>query len=59
MLTEVTPTVWAVRVNGRVVVSGLPSQRLAENAVLNLPADQQKVAEVVPMTQDGRSILLG
>jgi hypothetical protein len=59
MLTEVAPTVWAVRVNGRIVVSGLPSQRIAENAILNLPVEQRQVAEVVPMTQDGRSILLG
>lgn len=59
MLTEVAPTVWAVRVNGRIVVSGLPSQRIAENAVLSLPAEQRQIAEVVPMTQDGRSILLG
>lgn len=59
MITEVTPTLWAVRVSGRIVVSNLPSQRLAENAVLNLPADQQSIAEVIPMTSDGRAILLG
>ena len=59
MLTEVGTTLWAVRVNGRIVVQNLPSQRLAENAVLNLPADQQQFAEVVPMTPEGKTVLFG
>lgn len=59
MITEVAPTLWAVRVNGVVVVSNLPSQRLAENAVLNLPAAQRQIAEVIPMTSDGRQVLFG
>ena len=59
MITEVAPTLWAVRVNGRVVVSNLPSQRIAENAVLNLPVNQQPLAEVIPMTSDGRQVLFG
>ena len=59
MITEVAPTLWAVRVNGVVVVSNLPSQRLAENAVLNLPAGQREHAQVIPMTADGRQVLFG
>lgn len=59
MLTEVAPVLWAVRVNGRIVVSNLPSQRLAENAVINLPPDQQRIAEVIPMTSEGKTVLFG
>jgi hypothetical protein len=59
MLTEVSPTFWAVRVNGRIVASNLPSQRLAEHTILSLPPEQQRVAEVVPMTSSGQQILLG
>ena len=59
MLTEVTPTVWAVRVQGQIIASGFSSQRLAESSVMNLPPEQRTLAEVIPVTTDGRSILLG
>lgn len=59
MLTEVGTTLWAVRVNGRIVLPNLPSQRIAENAVLSLPPEQQQFAEVVPMTPDGKTVLFG
>jgi hypothetical protein len=59
MLTEVTPTMWAVKINGQIVIANLGSQRLAENAVLSLPAHQRALAEVVPMTQDGKMVLFG
>lgn len=59
MLTEVAPTVWAVVVNGRTVASNLPSRTLAEAAVMNLSPDQRASAQIVPMTQQGQSILLG
>lgn len=59
MLTEVGTTLWAVRVNGRIVVQNLPSQRLAENAILTLPAEQQPLAEIIPMTSDGKTVLFG
>lgn len=59
MLTEVGTTLWAVRVQGRVVVTNLPSQRIAENALLNLPPDQQRLAEVIPVTSEGKTVLFG
>lgn len=59
MLTEVAPTVWAVKVNGQIVISNLQSQRLAENAIFTLPENQRAIAEVVPMTTDGKAMLFG
>lgn len=59
MLTEIGTTLWAVRVQGRIVVTNLPSQRLAENAVLSLPVEQRSLAEVIPVTPDGKTVLFG
>lgn len=59
MLTEIATTLWAVRVQGRIVVTNLPSQRVAENALLTLPAAQQSLAEVIPITPDGKTVLFG
>lgn len=59
MITEVAPTVWAVVVNGRTIASNLPSRMLAEAAVMNLTPEQRAQAQIVPMTQQGQSILLG
>lgn len=59
MLTEVAPTLFCVRVNGHVIAPNLPSKTIAEQVVYALPVDQRALAEIVPMTADGRSILLG
>lgn len=59
MLTEVGPTLFAVKVNGRVVATNLPSRAIAEAQVYNLPADQRSLAEIVSVTADGRQMLLG
>jgi hypothetical protein len=59
MLTEVGTTLWAVRVQGRIVTTNLPSQRIAENALLNLPPEQQRLAEVIPVTPEGKTVLFG
>lgn len=59
MLTEVQQTLFSIRVNGRVVASNLPSRQLAEAQLLTLPAEQRALAEIVPVTADGRSLLLG
>lgn len=59
MLVEVQPTLFAIRVAGRVIASNIPSRPLAEAQLYSLPADQRALAEIVPVTPDGRSILLG
>ena len=59
MLTEVNTTSWVVRVHGQAVSANLPSQRLAEHALLQLPADQRAIAEIVPVTADGKMVLMG
>lgn len=59
MLAEVNPTLYCVRVGGRVIATNIPSRVLAEATLFQLPPDQRALAEIVPVTQDGRSLLLG
>lgn len=59
MLTEVSATSFSIVVNGRPIISNIPSRQIAEATMFNLPADQRAVAEIVTVTQDGRSLLLG
>jgi uncharacterized protein YbaA (DUF1428 family) len=59
MLTEVAPTFYAVKVNGVIISSNLPSRQVAEAVMYNLPADQRPLAEVVIMTSDGKTVLFG
>ena len=59
MITEAPPILYSVRVNGITVCSNMPSRTLAEAAILNLPADQRAIAEVVPTTADGKVVLFG
>lgn len=59
MLTEIAPTLFCIKVRGVVVVPNIPSRQLAEATLFNLPADQRALAEIVPVTVDGRSLLLG
>lgn len=59
MLTEINTTLYAIRVNGKIVVSNIPSRPLAEATLFNMAPDQRAVAEIVTVTQDGKSLLLG
>ena len=59
MLTEISQTMFNVVIQGRTIASNLPSRQLAEAALLNLPPDQRMVAEIVPMTNDGKRVLFG
>ena len=59
MITEATPILYSVRVNGVTVCANVPSRVLAEAAVLNLPVDQRAIAEIVPTTADGKVVLFG
>jgi len=59
MLTEINQTFFAVYVNGRVIATNIPSRTLAEATLMNLPADQRQIAEIRPMSSDGKQVLLG
>lgn len=59
MLTEINQTFFAVYVGGRVVATNIPSRMLAEATLMNLPQDQRQLAEIRPMSSDGRQVLLG
>lgn len=59
MLTEVNQTQFTVKVAGRTIQSNIPSRQLAEAYVLTLPQDQRAVAEIVPVTSEGKTILFG
>lgn len=59
MLTEINQTQYAVKVGGQIVQSNLPSRQLAEAVILTLPQEQRAIAEVVPITSDGKTVLFG
>lgn len=59
MLTEVIPTMYTVKVSGKIIGSNIPSRQLAESMVFQLPADQRAVAQIIPTTPEGKTILLG
>lgn len=59
MLTEIESTQYVVKVNGIPVSSPQPTLRLAEAILLALPAQQQVLAEIIPVTSGGQQILLG
>lgn len=52
------PVRYAVKVGTQIVTSPQPSQMLAEQSVMNLTEDQQQQAQVVPVTPDGRELLM-
>ena len=60
MLAEIPNQLqYAVKVNGH-TVKVLPSRQLAEAAILSLPPDQQRIAEILPIQQNtGKELLLG
>lgn len=59
MLTEINTTLYAIKVNGHVMVANIPSRELAEATLFNMTPEQRALAEIVPVTPDGRSLLLG
>lgn len=50
---------YVVRVNGVEISTRFNERLMAEMAKNNLPKEQQMLAEVVPITTDGKQILLG
>jgi hypothetical protein len=59
MLTEISQTFFNVIIQGRVVAINLPSRQLAEATLLQLPPEQRMLAEIVPVTNDGKQVLFG
>ncbi len=49
---------YVVKVNG-VAVTAPTSKAIAEQHKAALPGDSQKLAEVVPVTSDGKEVLFG
>lgn len=59
MLTEVAPQRYIIKVNGIQVGKPQPTMHLAELQLMGLPEDQRILAEIVAITADGKSLLLG
>ncbi len=59
LLTEQDPIKFAVYVNGVKVGVPQPTKTLAEAVILQLPPDQQSLAEIRPVTTSGAELLLG
>lgn len=60
MIMDNTDAVYYVlKVNGVVVSGRFGQAMMAEMAKNNLPEEQRMLAEVVPVTEDGKQVLLG
>jgi hypothetical protein len=59
MITEVAPTFFAVKLNGVVISSNLPSRQAAEAVVFGLPPEQRQLTEIVSLTPEGKTVLFG
>lgn len=59
MLTEIETTLWTVLVEGRPVATNLPSRQLAEHTLFSLPPEKRSLAEIVPVTPQGKTVLFG
>lgn len=59
ILTDNTVIYYIVRVNGQNMSVPFNSVQLAEMEKAKLPPDMQMIAEVVPVTSEGKELLLG
>lgn len=59
MIEETLPMRYVVKVKGKEVSVPFLNEALAAQYVQSLPRDQQLVAEIVPVTTDGKQLLLG
>lgn len=59
VLKDGTVMYYALAVNGRVVSAKFSDRGAAEQARTSLPAEQQKIAEVVTVDSASRQLLLG
>ena len=49
---------YVVKVNG-VAISSPTTRSLAEQQKLNLPTESQALAEIIPVTSEGKQVLFG
>ena len=59
MIDENNSVKFTIRLPNGTKVGNYPSQPLAETAMMSLPEDQRVGATVVPITTDGKEVLLG
>lgn len=59
MITEVNVTQFAIKINGVIVHNHIPSRQIAEATFYALSPEQRAIAEIVPITDNGKSLLLG
>lgn len=59
MLTEVDEVKYVVKIQNQVIAGPFSSLALANAHTLNLPVHQQALAEVAPVTAEGKQLLLG
>lgn len=59
ILTDQQVVYYVVRLNGREISSRVETRAIAEMTLNQLPPETQALAEVVPITADGRQLLLG
>jgi len=59
MLNEENKTYYVLTVNGKTISDRHESLTLAEMAKINLPEDQQKLAEITQVAENGQQILRG
>lgn len=59
MLTEVSTTRFVVKVNGVAISTRLQTKTLAEAFLLTLAPQQRAIAEIVPVADNGKELLLG
>lgn len=59
MLVEQNPTKYQVFINGVRYGSPQPTVQMAEALLANLTPDQRLLAEVHPVSTDGKQLLLG
>lgn len=59
MLTEENPTKYQVFINGVRYGSPQPTVQLAESLLATLTPDQRLLAEVHPVSTDGKQLLFG
>ena len=50
---------YVVRVGGKEVSTRYSNRVLAEQELINLAPEQKQLAEIVPVTADGKQVLLG
>ena len=50
---------WAIKLNGKIIVSNLASRYIAERTLATLNPNDIPLAEIVATTPDGKMVLLG